>query len=199
MADTLIYTIGPNLYINLTQACTLACAFCPKIKGSLTIEEHSLLLSRNYPSADYIALIPAPGNFQEVVFCGYGESTLRLRDLIEIATHIKAHGGRVRINTDGLANLVHQRNVLPELAPVVDALSVSMNAQDDATYNRHCHPSLPGSYQAMLDFLRLAPHYIESVTASAIEGLPGVDIPACQALAESLGVKFRCRYLDELS
>lgn len=198
MTDTLVYNIGPNLYINLTQACTLACAFCPKIKGSLSIDEYSLLLSRNYPASDYIDLIPSPADYPEIVFCGYGESTLRLKELLEIAAYIKQNGGYVRINTDGLANLVHKRNVLPEMAPVVDALSVSLNAQDEETYNRHCHPSLPGSYAAVLDFLKLAPKYIKSVTASAIDGLPGVDVEACRAIVEPLGVTFRSRYLDHL-
>jgi hypothetical protein len=49
-----------------------------------------------------------------------------------------------------------------------------------------------------LDFLRLAPTYVADVTATAIEGLPGVDIPACEAIAQGLGVKFRKRVLDAL-
>jgi TatD family-associated radical SAM protein len=198
MSDTLIYTINRSLYINLTQSCTLTCQFCPKVKGTLSIHDHNLLLTRTYPASDYISLIREPANFDEVVFCGFGEPTLRLTELLEIAAHIKKLGGRVRVNTDGLANLVHKRNVLPDMQPVVDALSVSMNAQDAETYQRHCHPSLPGSYEAMLDFLRLAPRYIASVTASAIEGLPGVDIGACQKIAQELGVTFRCRHLNQL-
>jgi TatD family-associated radical SAM protein len=102
----------------------------------------------------------------------------------------------VRINTDGLANLVHRRNVLPELATCVDALSVSMNAQDEQVYAQHCLPALPGSFEAMLDFLTLAPRYIADVSATAIAGLEGVDIAACEAIATRLGVKFRRRELD---
>lgn len=198
MSDTLIYTIENNLYINLTQHCTLSCKFCPKIRGTLAIHEHNLLLKQDHPAAEYIELINNPTDFAEVVFCGYGEPTTRIAELLEIAAYIKGKGGCVRVNTDGLANLVHQRNVLPELSKVVDALSISMNAQNEEIYLRYCHPSLPGSYAAMLDFLAQAPDYIESVTASAIDGLPGVDIEACKKIATQLGVNFRTRYLNQL-
>ena len=122
------------------------------------------------------------------------EKTLKV--LLDTARHIKHNGGRVRINTDGLANLVHKRNVLPEMADCIDSLSVSMNAQDEAVYRRHCAPALPGSYAAMLDFLAAAPAYIGDVTATAIDGLDGVDIARCEALADHLGVAFRRRELD---
>ncbi len=81
---------------------------------------------------------------------------MRLKELLKIAKYIKQNHGRVRINTDGLANLVHKRNVLPEMAEVIDALSVSLNGQTEAIYNRHCLPGLKGSFQAVLDFLSLA-------------------------------------------
>ena len=143
-----------------------------------------------------IDAIDDPSRYTEVVFCGYGESTLRLKTLIQVAVNIKQRGGRVRVNTDGLANLVHKRNVLPELAACVDALSISMNAQDAATYERHCRPALPGSFDAMLAFLREAPKYIADVSASAIDGLEGVDIDRCRDMAEASGARFRRRELD---
>jgi TatD family-associated radical SAM protein len=104
----------------------------------------------------------------------------------------------VRLNTDGLSNLVHKHDTLPELAQCVDALSVSMNAQNQEVYDRHCRPNLPGSYEAMLNFLREAPHHIKEVTATAIDGLEGVDITACEKIAQKLGVKFRHRTLGKV-
>jgi TatD family-associated radical SAM protein len=122
---------------------------------------------------------------------------LRLKELMIIARWIKANGGpRVRVNTDGLANLVHKRNVLPELATSVDALSISLNAQNEALYIKHCVPGIPGSWQALLDFISLAPHYISDVTVTAIDGLEGVDIAACERIALERGAKFRRRVLD---
>jgi len=102
----------------------------------------------------------------------------------------------VRINTDGLANLAHGRNVLPELATCVDSLSVSMNAQNEEIYDKHCLPGLKGSWQGMIDFLKIAPNYIDDITATAINGLEGVDVKVCEEIATRLGVKFRRRELD---
>jgi len=192
------YQIDNNLYISITDRCTLECAFCPKTHGDMRVKGYDLTFDHRPTTEEIIAAIDDPGRYHEVVFCGYGEPTLRLNVLLEVARDIKARGGRVRLNTDGLSNLVHKHDTLPELAECVDALSVSLNAQNREVYDRHCRPNLPGSYEAMLAFLREAPAYIEDVTASAIDGLEGVDIAACEALAKELGVKFRRRILNEV-
>jgi TatD family-associated radical SAM protein len=192
------YPIENRLYLSITDRCTLECDFCPKTRGNLQIRDYDLTMDHRPEVQEIIAAIGDPQDYAEVVFCGYGESTLRLHVLLAVAQWIKAHGVRVRVNTDGLANLVHKEDTLPLLGTCVDALSVSLNAQDEATYERHCHPNLPGSYPAMLTFLERAPHFIPDVTATAIAGLEGVDIPACEAIAQRLGVKFRKRMLDAL-
>jgi len=191
-----VYTIGNNLYVNLTDRCTLACEFCPKIQGSMDVHEYNLLLSHRHPAEEYIEKIGDPAQYEEIVFCGFGEPTLRVKELVKIATFIKQSGTRVRVNTDGLGNLVNKRNILPELSKCVDALSVSMNAQNETVYDQHCVPALKGSFDSMLDFLRLAPDYIPNTTATAIDGLEGVDIKACESKAKELNVKFRRRVLD---
>jgi len=188
---TISYAIGERLYLNITDRCTLRCAFCPKHQGSCLVRGFDLTLSRRPTPPEIIAAIGDPTGYAEVVFCGYGEPTLRLEVLLEVATHVKRCGGRVRVNTDGLANRVHKSDVLPELGRCVDALSVSLNAQDAAVYAHHCRPALSGSFAAVLGFLARAPCYIDEVTAIAIDGLPGVDIAACRALAEARAVQFR--------
>jgi TatD family-associated radical SAM protein len=190
------YQIGNNLYLSITDRCTLECAFCPKTMGDMTVKEYDLTLDHRPTAEEIIASIDSPSQYNKIVFCGYGEPTLRLNVLLEVARHIKQHGGRVRVNTDGLSNLVHKHDTLPELGECVDALSVSLNAQNSEIYDRHCRPNLPGSYQAMLTFLGQAPKYIPDVTATAIEGLEGVDIEACEAIAKQLKVKFRRRILN---
>ena len=178
---------------------TVRCAFCPKYNGSHEVHDYDLTLKSKPKLQEILHAIDAAGDlsqFTEVVFCGFGEPTLRLKELLAVSRHLKAQGARVRLNTDGLANRVHKHNVLPELAESIDAISISMNAHNETLYNRHCRPSLPDSYQAMLDFLRQAPQYINDVTATAIEGLEGVDIQQCAATARKLKVKFRRRVLD---
>ena len=193
---TLSYVIRNSLYLNITDRCTLECQFCPKTQGVKQVQGYDLTLPQRPEYEDIVAAIGDPTRYEEVVFCGFGEPTLRLKVLLRVAHDIKAKGGRVRLNTDGLANLVHKRNVLPEMDGLIDAVSVSMNAHNEAIYNRHCCPALPNSYAAMLDFLRQAPAYIPQVTATAIDGLEGVDIEACRRQAQELGVQFRSRRLN---
>jgi len=199
-ADTIAYALHGNLYLNITSRCTLRCAFCPKFNGIWTVEGYPLRLSRaREPSvAQIVAAVGNPSVYNEIVFCGIGEPTLRLYDALEAAHILRRRGAYVRINTDGLANLVYRRDVTPDLEGNIDALSISLNAQDEATYNRHCRPTIPGSYQAMLDFTRRAREFVPDIRLTAIEGLAGVDIPACAAIAERLGVLFHKRVLDDV-
>jgi len=192
------YQIDNNLYLSITDRCTLECAFCPKTLGDMSVKGYDLTFDHRPTAEEIIAAIDDPARYDEVVFCGYGEPTMRLNVLLEVARDIKSRGGRVRLNTDGLSNLVHKQNTLPELAECVDALSVSLNAQNQEGYDRHCRPNLPGSYEAMLAFLREAPKYFKDVTATAIDGLEGVDISACEAIARKMGVKFRRRVLNDV-
>ncbi len=198
MPQQISYQIDNNLYLSITDRCTLECAFCPKTLGDMTVKGYDLSFDHRPTAEEVIASIDDPTRYDEVVFCGYGEPTMRLNVLLEVARHIKKLGGQVRVNTDGLSNLVHKHDTLPELGECVDALSVSLNGQNAEVYDRHCRPNLPGSYEAMLDFLAQAPKFIADVTATAIDGLEGVDIPACESIAKRLGVKFRRRVLNRV-
>jgi TatD family-associated radical SAM protein len=196
--QTLAYTINGARYLNITDRCTLRCRFCPKFRSGPQVHDYDLALEKRPTTEEIIAAIGDIEDYREIVFCGFGEPTLRLKPLLAIARYVKTRGGRVRVNTDGLGNLVHKRNILPELGECVDSLSVSMNADTEPLYNHHCRPALPGSYAAMLDFLGQAPHHVETVTASAIDGLEGVNIEACRQLAAARGVGFRRRILDDV-
>ena len=197
----LAYEIGPSLYLNITDRCTLRCDFCPKYRVNCRNREvHGLDLTlQHLPTAEeVIQAMGDPARYWEVVFCGFGEPTLRLDLVLVIADYIKAHGGRVRLNTDGLANLVHKRNVLPSMQGRIDAVSVSMNADTKRLYDFHCRPAMKNSFETMLAFLNDASAYIPEVTATAVDGLEGVDIDACERLAFERGASFRRRVLDEV-
>ncbi len=194
--DTIAYRIRDSLYLNLTNRCSNVCSFCARYTTDY-VKGHYLKLRRE-PSADELrAAIGDPAQYKEVVFCGFGEPTIRLDAVIELAGWIKAAGGRVRINTNGQANLIHGRDVLPELAGKVDAISISLDAQDEETYNRLCRPQYPGAWRAVVDFIREAPRYIPNVQATVVTA-EGVDVQKCRALADSLGVKLRVRTLDDV-
>ncbi len=196
--ETLVYDIRRSRYLNITGRCTLRCIFCPKHNGSKQIHEYQLALTHQPKPEEIIPLLGNTDDFEEYVFCGYGEPTLNLPTLIAVAKEIKRRGGRVRVNTDGLANLVHRRNILPELAQCVDSLSISLNADNETAYNQHCRPKLADSYAAVNAFISLAPHYIERVQVSAIEGLEGVDIDLCREQVQAYGCEFKHRVLGAL-
>ncbi|WP_292957028.1 MULTISPECIES: TatD family nuclease-associated radical SAM protein [unclassified Neptuniibacter] len=194
--DSVIYQIRNSLYINLTDRCTLACQFCPKHNGSTEVKGHELYLSKRPEVSSIISQLGDPSRYDEVVFCGYGEPTLRLKALLEIAHWVKQHGGKTRINTDGLGNLFHKRDIVPELAECIDALSISLNAQNETVYKQHCLPALPGSYEAVQAFIKRAAALIPDVQVSAINGLEGVDVVECREMSERLGAEFKQRELD---
>jgi len=193
---TIAYTLHGNCYLNITSRCTLRCAFCPKFNGSWDVQQYGLRLY-DEPSADsIIAAAGDPSHYREIVFCGLGEPTWRLDVLLEVAERLHSNGARIRINTDGLANLVYERDVTPEFSGVIDAVSISMNAHDEATYNRHCRPRDSQAFAAMLDFSRCVQEYVPEVVMTAIDGLAGVDIQKCRSIADGIGVTFRRRVLD---
>jgi TatD family-associated radical SAM protein len=198
MPQQISYQIDDKLYLSITDRCTLECRFCPKTQGVMQVKGFDLTFDHRPTAEEIIASVDDPARYAEVVFCGFGEPTLRLNVLLQVARDIKARGGRVRVDTDGLANLVHKDNVLPELGGCVDAISISLNAQNPEIYARHCRPNLPGSYEAMLKFASQAPAYIPEVSLSAIDGLEGVDIAACEKIARDFGVKFRRRILHQV-
>jgi len=193
-----VYRIRDSLYLNITNRCTNACIFCAK-RRDWHVKGHLLKLPEEPEAAEVLGQVGDPAAYEEVVFCGFGEPLLRMDAVKEIASALKRRGARVRLNTDGLANLVHGRNVLPELSGLVDALSVSLNAPDAETYARIC-PNRYGAsaFPALLDFLREAPGHIPSVVATAVD-LPGLDVAAVRRLAESIpGVSFRLRPYDDV-
>jgi TatD DNase family protein len=191
------YMIRNSLYLNITNRCSNRCGFCAKF-DDFTVKGHNLLLDGEPSFEEIMAAIGRPEGIDEVVFCGYGESLIRLDLVKQVAAELKQRGYRIRINTDGQANLVHKRNILPELAGLVDSISVSLNAPDSATYDRLCNtPFGEAGFEGVCDFIRTAREYVPQVVASAVT-VPGVDMEACRRLAGSLGVEFRIREYTEV-
>ncbi len=196
-SGAIAYAIRNSLYLNITNRCTNACSFCAKFRD-FTVKGHPLQLQHEPNFEEVIAAIGDPSPYDEVVFCGYGEPLLRVELVKEVAAWLKKKGKKVRINTDGQANLVHDRNILPELEGLVDAVSVSLNAADAETYLKICHSTFgEKAFEGVKDFIREALHYIPSVTASAVT-VPGLDVEACRRVAEDLGATFRSREYNEV-
>ena len=193
------YRIRDSLYLNITNRCTNYCTFCAKFK-SYTVKGHYLRLREEPGVGDILSTIgPDPNEkYEEVVFCGFGEPLIRLDVVKDVGMRLKKMGCRIRIDTDGLANLVHGRNVLPELR-FVDSLSVSMNAPDSVTYQKLVRtPFGERAHPAIIYFLREAKKYIAKVVATVV-AVPGLDVEACRKVAEEdIGVGFRVREYDNV-
>ncbi len=191
------YRIRDALYLNVTNRCSNACGFCVRNYSDF-VKGHQLRLAEEPSAEAVIQAVGDPTACREVVFCGYGEPLLRFDLVKNVSAWVKQRGGRVRVNTNGQGNLIHGRDILPELAGLVDAYSVSLNAENEAQYLEICRPnSGPGTYEAVKAFIREARRYADvSVT---VVNLPGVDVERCRRIAEEeLQVGFRLRYYDEV-
>jgi TatD DNase family protein len=192
------YRIRDSLYLNVTNRCTNSCRFCPKFKDSYTVKGYDLKIENEPSAQEIIREIVEPSGYREVVFCGFGEPLLRLDTVKEVASWLKTKGVKIRIDTDGLANLVHGRNIVPELKGLVDSISVSLNAPDAQTYIKLC-PSEFGekAFNAVIEFLKEAKRHIPEVIATVVS-VPNLDIPACKKIADELNVKFRVREYNSI-
>ncbi|MEI8355149.1 MAG: TatD family hydrolase [Deltaproteobacteria bacterium] len=191
------YSIRNSLYLNITNRCSNSCSFCAKF-SDFHVKGHNLKLEHEPSFLEVMAAIGDPSGFDEVVFCGYGEPMLRLDLIKTVAVELKKNNCRIRINTDGQANLVHGHNVLPELAGLIDSISVSLNAADSVTYEKLCRtPFGEAGFKSVCTFLQEAKKYIPQVTASAV-AVPGLDVASINKLAQSLGVEFRERGYAEV-
>jgi TatD DNase family protein len=190
----IVYQIRDSLYLNITNRCTNACSFCVKFRSDF-VKGHRLRLTREPTEEELKREIGDPSRYKEVVFCGYGEPLQRLETVKEIARWVKDNGGRVRVNTNGQANLIHNRDILSELKGIVDRISISLDAQDAETYNRVCRPANANAYAEVIRFIRQAKEYIPDVQVTVVE-LEGVDVEKCSRKAAELGVPLRIRKLD---
>jgi len=193
---TVSYQIRNSLYLNLTQRCTNSCGFCTRLTKPI-VQGYNLALDREPTAQEIWESIDDPTKYEEVVFCGYGEPTLRLNVIKEVAKKIKDAGGRVRVNTNGHGNVINKRNILPELQGLVDEISISLNADTSEAYDEICVP-LPSYrgriYGEIKTFIEEAKKYIPDVQVSIVTHQKNVDEDKCESIVNNdFGVKYRAR------
>ena len=194
----IVYSIRNSLYINLTNRCSCDCTFCPRLKNPM-VKGHNLKLDFEPNFDDVVKDISAfPASFDELVFCGYGEPTLRFELVKQIARHFRGRFPRIRLDTNGHGNLINKRDITPELAGLIDTVSVSLNAADRDNYVKLNRPEFgPESFEAMLSFIKKSRMQGIEVTATIV-GFPGADIDGTQKIAEDMGVNLRIRKYNDL-
>jgi len=189
----IVYPIRDSLYVNLTNRCTDDCIFCVT-KTTDFVMGHNLRLENEPTAKEIIEAVGDPKRYDEIVFCGYGEPTLRLDCMIEVAKALKKKGAKIRLTTNGHGDLINKRHIAGELAGLIDRVSVSLNAPDKETYNKVCRPSFgPDTFDRVKDFIAECREKLPEVEVTCVD-YEGVDIKGCEKVAtEELKVKFRPR------
>ncbi len=207
MSNTLVYLLDEKIYINLTNSCTNKCIFCLRQDKTDVCGQEMWLDNETFGKQEVIEQLEStikkqleagkPHSLNEIIFCGYGEPLLKLDLLKEVAAYIRANypNTKIRVNSNGHANLIYKRNVAPELKPLIDDISISLNASTEEEYNELSQPNIAGAYDAVKDFIKSCADAGITTTASVVENYKGrhLDLEACEKTATSLGAKFRVR------
>lgn len=186
-----------NVYVNLTNQCTCACVFC--LRNTKEMQETNSLWLKQEPSAhEVIAEFDKYDiqNFKEVVFCGFGEPTMRLPVLLEVAAYLKQRKENIllRINTNGLCELQADKEIAPLFQGLIDTVSISLNASTAEEYLRLTQNQFGiRSFQAMLAFAMKCNKYVPHVVLTVVDCIGQREIAACQALADKIGLPLRVR------
>ncbi|NQT06159.1 MAG: YchF/TatD family DNA exonuclease [Candidatus Omnitrophica bacterium] len=189
----IVYPIRESLYINITNRCTNKCNFCVRNSTDF-VKGHNLKLDKE-PSADEIMrAVKDPSKYREIVFCGYGEPTLRLDVVKEVAGKLKKKGLSVRMVTNGEGNLIHKRSIAGELKGLIDKVSVSLNVDTREQFDKVCKSEFgPGGFDKVKEFIKECKDAGIKVEVTFLD-LPGVDLKRCKRIAEEeLKVDFRLR------
>ena len=191
------YPIRNSLYLNITNRCSNSCCFCVRNYTDF-VKGHNLRLDREPSYQEVIGSLNHLEKYKEVVFCGYGEPTIRLDLLKEVAKFLKGKNAKVRLNTNGQGNLIHKRNVVPELVGLVDTASISLNVDDSKKYDQLCKSEFGENiFEKVVDFAKECKRLLPK-TALTFLDMPGVDLKRCEKIAKELGVELRIRHYNKV-
>ena len=205
MSDIYVYTLDGKIYINLTNHCTNNCVFCIRTLKDDVEGANLRLSSENVKVENIISQLKTFNNVEgnEVIFCGYGEPLIKLSEVLELSKYIKENykNVKIRVNTNGMGNLIHKKNIVPELARNIDAVSVSLNADNEKLYDDISQPqaAYKNSYDKVKEFIKTCAQEGLETTATIVTGYKNFkpDVDKCEQIAKNLGARFRIReWLD---
>ena len=187
-----------GFYVNLTNQCTCACTFCLRSLKEMA-EGHSLWLKEEPSEEEVWAELSALpwDKAEEIVFCGFGEPTMRMEVLTALLRRIRAgHPGvRTRLNTNGLSDLYFGRDTAPDFDGLLDVISISLNASNAERYLELTRSrfGLP-SFDAMLTFAERAKAYVPDVVLTVVDHVEDDgEIARCRKICETRGLRLRVR------
>lgn len=194
---TISYVVGNSLYLNITNRCPNRCEFCVRNYKQSVGDADSLWLDHEPDMDEIISDLEKRdfSKYESVVFCGYGEPAMRLDDIKKISQWIKSKTDiPIRINTNGLSDLIYNRDTAPEFKGIVDVISISLNSSTPEGYDEICHSDYGlDALPAILKFASNVKNYVPSVILSVVDTIGKDEIEKCRKLAEKAGVKFRVR------
>ena len=198
-AMTITYEVGDGLYVNVTNRCTNRCEFCIRNNGDGAYGSDSLWLERE-PTVDEVlsdVFSRDISKYSELVFCGYGEPTVRLNDIREIALGIKKRYPfvKIRVNTNGHSDLIFGTDTAPLYKDAFDVVSISLNTPDADKYVEMCHPVYhKAAFDALLTFARNVNKYVQITLLSVVkQTLSEDELSKCYEIARELGVTLKVR------
>lgn len=196
MAD-IVYTYGNQAYLNITNACPCRCTFCIRNNGDSVGEATTLWFEHN-PSIDEIKAEIDAFDFSKynnsITICGYGEPTCALNNLIDACKYLREKGVKIRLNTNGLSDLINKRETAKEICDVIDSVSISLNAPTAEKYNEITKPSFgEKSFDSMLKFAKECKEYGIPVKLTVVDVISKEDIEDCKKLCEEIDIPLRVR------
>ncbi len=196
MTNNYVYEFGDSLYLNITNRCPNNCEFCIRnIKDGVSGSDLWLLKEPTYQElVDDLGMYDLK-RYKEIVFCGFGEPMCNLSMISQIEPYLKNKGCKIRINTNGLGNLINKREDVAKLiAPYIDAVSISLNASDADTYQEICRSKYgKDAFYAMLKFAKDCVDAGIDTTMSVVDFIGEEEIEACRKLAVEAGAHFKVR------
>ena len=196
----IVYTFENHVYLNITNACPCRCEFCIRKNGDSVGDADTLWFSGHSPTFEEIkAEIDAfdfSGYNDEIIFCGYGEPTCAFENLIKTAKYLKEKlpNCLLRINTNGLSDLLNHKPTAKEICENTDIVSISLNAPTSEKYEALCHPTFKEkAFPAILEFAKECKNYDVQVKFSLVDVISKEDIAQCRKIADSMGIPLRVR------
>ena len=195
--DTYAYILDGNLYINLTNKCSNACDFCVRNERESYYGNY-LWLRHGEPTVDkVIAQIKGFGDltrFKEAVFCGFGEPTYKVAEMIELCDYFHSKGISTRLNTNGQGNLINKRDIVPELKGKIDLVNVSLNASCVEKYQPICRSQFrEEGFSGMIEFAKQCKKLGVNCRFSIVDCIGKDEVEACKRLAASVNVPLYVR------
>ncbi|MBR2623393.1 MAG: TatD family nuclease-associated radical SAM protein [Clostridia bacterium] len=195
--DTYLYTLDGNLYVNLTNKCSNGCDFCVRNERSSYYGNYLWLKNGDPTVEKVIAAANGFGDltrFKEVVFCGFGEPTYKVAEMVALCDFFHEKGLKTRLNTNGQGNLINKRDIVPDLKGKIDFVNISLNASCVEKYQPICRSQFgEAGFAGLVEFAKLCRKENVDCRFSIVDCIGEEEVEACKRLAESVRIPLYVR------